>query len=186
MSTKLRIVVRHLGIMLELKKITDFVLQWNTYAAVLLSRYFPLGARSLFIKLLIPQLPKRISHDPHFEPHYTPWQQRLCLCPDGDFFKALREKPTTNIVTGHIDTVTDTGIRMKDGTTVDADVIVTATGLQMLLGGDVAVTVDGEKIGWGGRLLWHGSMIQDVPNSKEFSEPFSPCFGNFENTNFLL
>ncbi|KAI1757991.1 putative flavin-binding monooxygenase [Xylaria castorea] len=137
---------------------------WNTYTAVLFSRYFPQRAKQLIIKLTIPQLPKRISQNPHFEPFYTPWQQRLCLSPDGDFFQALRDKPTTNIVTGHIDTVTETSIRMKDGTTIEADVIVTATGLQMRMGGDVAVTVNGERINWGGRLLWHGSMIQDVPN----------------------
>ena len=80
------------------------------------------------------------------------------------FFQALRDNPTTNVVTGHIDTVTETGIRMKDGTMIDADVIVTATGLQMRMGGGTAVTVNGEKVNWGGRLLWHGSMIQDVPN----------------------
>ncbi|KAI0553212.1 putative flavin-binding monooxygenase [Xylaria curta] len=137
---------------------------WNTYTTVLFSRYFPQRAKKLFIKLTIPQLPKRIPQNPHFEPFYTPWQQRLCLSPDGDFFQALRDKPTTNVVTGHIDTVTETSICMKDGTTIDADVIVTATGLQMRMGGDVAVTVNGEKVNWGGRLLWHGSMIQDVPN----------------------
>ncbi|KAI0483750.1 putative flavin-binding monooxygenase [Xylaria cf. heliscus] len=137
---------------------------WRSYYAVLLSRYFPQRAKNLFIKLLIPQLPDRISHSPHFEPSYTPWQQRLCLSPDGDFFQALRDHPTTNIVTGHIDTVTETGIRMKDGTTIEADVIVTATGLQMRIGGGIAVSVNEEKVNWSGRVLWHGTMIQDVPN----------------------
>ncbi|KAI1164415.1 putative flavin-binding monooxygenase [Nemania serpens] len=136
----------------------------TAYLVVLVARYFPQFTRKLFIGKTIPQLPKRISHDPHFEPSYTPWQQRLCLAPDGDFYTALRDKPNTQIVTGHIDTVTENGIRMKDGTTVEADVIVTATGLQMLIGGHIAVTVNGDKVNFAGRLLWHGSMVQDVPN----------------------
>ncbi|KAI1189787.1 putative flavin-binding monooxygenase [Nemania serpens] len=134
------------------------------YLVVLVCRYFPQFARKLFINRTIPQLPKRIPQDPHFEPSYTPWQQRLCLAPDGDFYTALRERSNTQIVTGHIETVTADGIRMKDGTTVEADVIVTATGLQMLIGGNIAVTVNGEKANFAGRLLWHGSMVQDVPN----------------------
>ncbi|KAI1155578.1 putative flavin-binding monooxygenase [Nemania diffusa] len=134
------------------------------YLAVLFAQFFPNAARNIVIKRAIPQLPDRIPHSPHFEPPYTPWQQRLCLSPDGDFYQALRDNPNNQIVTGHIDTVTETGLRMKDGTTLEADAIVTATGIQMRLGGNVAVTVDGEKVDWAGRILWHGSMIQDVPN----------------------
>ncbi|KAI0407267.1 putative flavin-binding monooxygenase [Xylaria palmicola] len=137
---------------------------WKGYLVVLFARYCPQMARAILIKLMASQLPERISPSPHFEPSYTPWQQRLCLAPDGDFFRALRERPNTDVVTGIIDTVTETGLRMKDGTTLEADVIVTATGLQMRIGGDVALTIDGEKVGWAGRMLWHGSMAEDVPN----------------------
>ncbi|KAI1307104.1 putative flavin-binding monooxygenase [Xylaria venustula] len=137
---------------------------WALHLVVLFCRYFPQSARKLMISRTIPQLPKRISHSPHFEPSYTPWQQRLCICPNGDFYQAFREKPNTNIVTGHITTVTETGLRMEDGTTVDADVIVTATGLSMRMGGKIAITVNDEKIDWAGRLVWNGSMLQDVPN----------------------
>ncbi|KAF2965505.1 hypothetical protein GQX73_g8089 [Xylaria multiplex] len=137
---------------------------YNIYLVVLFCRYFPQLARKIFIGRTIQQLPKRIPHNPHFEPAYSPWQQRLCLSPDGDFFQAFREKPNTNILTGHIDTVTENGLRMKDGTTAEADVIVTATGLQMQMGGNVAVTVNGEKMDWAGRLVWNGAMLQDVPN----------------------
>lgn len=137
---------------------------WNAYMLVLFSRYFPNLARTLLIKMTKPLLPKRISHSPHFEPSYTPWKQRLCLSPNGDVFAALRENPNTHIVTGHIDTVTEDGLRMKDGTTIEADAIVTATGLHMRLGGDIVVTVNGERVDWAGRLLHNGSMVQDVPN----------------------
>ncbi|KAI1177098.1 putative flavin-binding monooxygenase [Nemania sp. FL0916] len=137
---------------------------WAGYMVVLFTRYFPQHARTMMINKAIPELPARISAHPHFEPAYTPWQQRLCICPDGDFYQALRDKPDTQIVTGHIDTVTQDGVRMKDGTKIDADVIVTATGLQMRMGGGIPMTVNGEKVNWAGRLVWNGAMIQDVPN----------------------
>ncbi|KAI0906209.1 putative flavin-binding monooxygenase [Ustulina deusta] len=137
---------------------------FKLYLVVLFCKYFPQLARTMFINQTIPQLPKRIPHSPHFEPPYTPWQQRLCLSPDGDFYEALRDKPNTNILTGHIATVTKSGLRMEDSTTVDADVIVTATGLQMRMGGNIAVTINGKKMDWAGRLVWNGSMLQDVPN----------------------
>lgn len=134
------------------------------YLVVQFCRWFPQLAKKTFIKRTIPLLPARISPSPHFEPSYTPWTQRLCLSPDGDFFQALRDKPNSNILTGIIDTVTENGLRMKDGTTVEADAIVTATGLYMRMGGNIAVTVNGEKMDWAGRLVWNGSMLQDVPN----------------------
>ncbi|KAI8631264.1 FAD/NAD(P)-binding domain-containing protein [Xylariaceae sp. FL1651] len=134
------------------------------HIVVLFCKYFPLHARGLFRQRTIKQLPPRIPHDPHFEPEYTPWQQRLCISPDGDFFQALRDNPTTNVVTGQIDTVTENSIQMQDGTTIEADAIVTATGLYMELGGNIAVTVNGEKMDWAGRLLWNGAMVQDIPN----------------------
>ncbi|GAP89400.1 putative flavin-containing monooxygenase-like protein [Rosellinia necatrix] len=137
---------------------------WSGYLVVLYARYFPQSARNLLIRRAIPQLPARIPHRPHFEPAYTPWQQRLCLSPDGDFYRALRERPGTGVVTGHIDAVTAAGLRMRDGTEVEADVIVTATGLRMRMGGGVAVAVNGEPADFAGRLLWHGTMVQDVPN----------------------
>ncbi|KAI1128355.1 putative flavin-binding monooxygenase [Nemania abortiva] len=137
---------------------------WKGYLFVLFARYFPESARRVALKGMASLLPERIPPHPHFEPPYTPWQQRLCLSPDGDFFQALRDNPNNNVVTGIIDTVTETGVRMKDGTTVEADCLVSATGIQMRMGGNVAITVDGEKIDWAGRYVWHGSMLQDVPN----------------------
>ncbi|KAI1823794.1 putative flavin-binding monooxygenase [Xylaria intraflava] len=141
-------------------------IQWvmSSYISVLFCLYFPERARARINNMVKAQLPSRISDSPHFKPAYRPWEQRLCITPDGDFFRAFRENPNTNIVTGHIETVTESGLRMKDGTTIDADTIVTATGLYFRLGGGIEVTVDGEKVDWAGRLLWHGSMIQDVPN----------------------
>lgn len=109
------------------------------------------------------QLPAHIPYDPHFKPNYAPWTQRMCLCPDGDFFKALHTKKA-DVATGIIQKVNEKGIQMEDGQTVDADIIVTATGLRMKYGGNANYYVDGEKIEWGEKFLWRGVMIQDMPN----------------------
>ncbi|KAI2636839.1 hypothetical protein GGS21DRAFT_53150 [Xylaria nigripes] len=137
---------------------------WFQHLGVLFCHYFPKTAYSVLTYAMKMQLPARISSEPHFKPAYNPWEQRLCLAPDGDFFTTLRENPSTHIVTGHIDTVTESGLRMEDGTTVEADAIITATGLHMRLGGNIAITVNGETVDMAGRLLWHGSMIENVPN----------------------
>ncbi|KAI1435485.1 FAD/NAD(P)-binding domain-containing protein [Xylaria sp. CBS 124048] len=136
----------------------------TNYIQVKYIQTFPQRARAAICGMMESELPKRIPLNPHFSPTYNPWEQRLCVTPDGDFFKAFRDNPNTNVVTGHIETVTDHGLLMKDGTTVEADVIVTATGLQVRLGGGIAVSVDGEKVDWAGRKLWHGSMVENVPN----------------------
>jgi cation diffusion facilitator CzcD-associated flavoprotein CzcO len=110
------------------------------------------------------QLPAHIPYDPHFKPSYAPWTQRMCLCPDGDFFKALHTKKA-DVATGTIDTIEADGIKMHDGQKIEADIIVTATGLRMRYGGNADYFVDGERIVWGQKYLWRGVMIQDMPNA---------------------
>lgn len=109
-------------------------------------------------------MPKNIPHDPTFKPKYNPWEQRLCVCPDGDFWKALH-KGNANVVTDHIETVTEHGITTQNGTKLDADIIVTATGLKMQLAGGARVTVDGKAIDFGEKFMWKGMMLQDLPNA---------------------
>ncbi|KAI1810846.1 FAD/NAD(P)-binding domain-containing protein [Poronia punctata] len=149
-------------------RVAKFVLRqqhlWRQYLVVLMCRFFPNFSRNLFYKMSASLVPQRIPWDPHFQPSYNPWEQRLCLSPDGDFYQALREHAGTNIVTGHIDAVTETGIRMKDGTAIEADAVVTATGLQMRLAGGIAVSVNGEKVDWAGKYMWNGCMVEGVPN----------------------
>ncbi|KAI1321238.1 FAD/NAD(P)-binding domain-containing protein [Xylariaceae sp. FL0255] len=124
----------------------------------------PLKARKLLLKEAKKILPARVSTSPHFEPTYNPWDQRLCLCPDNDFFMSFHN-PSTNVVTGTIESVTEDTINMKDGSKIEKlDAIVTATGLNMRLGGHVAITVNGEKTDFAGRLMWNGCMIEGVPN----------------------
>ncbi|KAI1446790.1 FAD/NAD(P)-binding domain-containing protein [Annulohypoxylon stygium] len=124
---------------------------------------FPTQSRAFIRNLTIPQLPKWCDHDVHFKPKYNLWEQRLCMCPDGNFFKALH-KPNAGMVTGHIDTVTESSIKMQDGTVIDVDTIVTATGITMKLGGDIDISVNGKKMRWGDKLIWNGCMLDGVPN----------------------
>jgi monooxygenase len=99
----------------------------------------------------------------HFNPRYNPWDERLCIVPDGDLFKSLREK-RASVVTGEIDRFTDTGIRLKDGSELKADIIVTATGLVLQLMGGVEVLVDGSKVDFAKTMNYKGMMYSDIPN----------------------
>ncbi len=108
-------------------------------------------------------LPKNISADPHFQPRYSPFEQRLCLCPDGDFFKALA-RGNCDVVTDTIDTVTRDGILLKSGQKLPADIIVTATGLYFQTLGGIHPRVDGQAITPGDKYTWRGCMLEDLPN----------------------
>jgi monooxygenase len=99
----------------------------------------------------------------HFTPRYNPWDQRLCLVPDGDLFKAIREN-RASVTTAEIDTFTGNGIRLKDGSELEADIIVTATGLVLQIVGGMQVSVDGRPVEFADKLLYKGMMYSDVPN----------------------
>ncbi|VWX59613.1 flavin-containing monooxygenase [Sphingorhabdus sp. 109] len=98
-----------------------------------------------------------------YTPPYGPWEQRLCLVPDGDMFKAIAAGKA-DLKTGHIDTVTENGIRLKSGETLDADIIVTATGLKLAVAGKVAFEVDGKPVHWPDHYYYKGCMFSDIPN----------------------
>jgi len=127
-------------------------------------RFFPSAARSLMRAGTTKQLPANIPHDPHFKPAYNPWDQRMCVCPDGDFFKVLHEGKA-DIATGHIKTVTEHGITLESGQELDTDIIITATGLKMQLAGGALLRVDGKEINFADKFLWRGAMLQDLPNA---------------------
>ncbi|MBJ8341934.1 NAD(P)/FAD-dependent oxidoreductase [Antrihabitans sp. YC3-6] len=123
----------------------------------------PNEARLLLRKLLERQLPDDVDFDTHFKPKYDPWDQRLCLVPSGDLFKALR-KHTVDIVTDHIDTFTETGIRLQSGKEIDADIVVTATGLNLHVFGGVQLAVDGKDIDLPSTMAYKGMMLSGIPN----------------------
>lgn len=102
-------------------------------------------------------------NEPDFQPPYGPWEQRLCLVPDGDMFHAIRDGKA-DIVTDHIERFTPTGIQLKSGRHLDADVIITATGLKLAMAGKVAFSVDGEPVDFTQHFYYKGCMFSDVPN----------------------
>jgi cation diffusion facilitator CzcD-associated flavoprotein CzcO len=99
----------------------------------------------------------------HFTPRYNPWDQRLCLVPDNDLFEAIKAG-TASVVTGEIEGFEETGIRLRSGETIAADIVVTATGLNMKLMGGVALDVDGTPVSIARTLGYKGTMFSDVPN----------------------
>ncbi|SIN63029.1 Predicted flavoprotein CzcO associated with the cation diffusion facilitator CzcD [Parasphingorhabdus marina DSM 22363] len=98
-----------------------------------------------------------------YTPPYGPWEQRLCLVPDSDMFKAIASGKA-DVKTGHIETVTETGVKLKSGEELEADIIVTATGLKLAVAGKVAFEVDGKPIHWPDHYYYKGCMFSDIPN----------------------
>ncbi|KAF2399641.1 FAD/NAD(P)-binding domain-containing protein [Trichodelitschia bisporula] len=131
---------------------------------VSIARISPNTIRNLITKEAIAQLPPTMKIDPHFNPKYNPFEQRVCFCPDGDFYKALREGKAS-VATGIIDTVTPNSIKLKSGQELTPDIIVTATGLRLQLGGGVPITVDNEPYLTAGKFFWKFALCQDLPNA---------------------
>ena len=98
-----------------------------------------------------------------FKPPYNPWEQRLCLVPDGDLFEAIKAGKAS-VVTDRIDRFDEAGIVLRSGNRLDADIIVTATGLALALGGKIEVMLDGRQIDWSQRWFYRGCMFSNVPN----------------------
>ncbi len=117
-------------------------------------------------KFLLGRTRKALGDDytaEHFTPSYDPWDQRLCLIPNGDLFEAIKSGKAS-VVTDTIDTFTETGIRLKSGTEIDADIIVTATGLELVTLGEMDVVVDGEPIDFSETWTYKGMAYSGVPN----------------------
>ncbi|WP_433223892.1 flavin-containing monooxygenase [Dactylosporangium sp. CS-047395] len=127
------------------------------------SRRRPARMRAMLRAGVRKALPDGYPIDEHFEPSYDPWDQRLCLVPDNDFFAAI-SSGAASVTTGHIATFTPTGLRLESGSTVDADVVITATGLNLLPLGDISLTVDGEPVDPAQRVVYKGMMLDGVPN----------------------
>jgi monooxygenase len=109
------------------------------------------------------QLPAGYPVDTHFKPSYEPWDQRLCVAPDGDLFKAI-SAGRASIVTDHIERFSEHGIRLRSGRELPADVVVAATGLRLLPCGGIQLEVDGRRIETGKTFGYKGVMLSNVPN----------------------
>lgn len=134
-----------------------------SYMFLYFCRLFPNAATKLLRKMTALQLPKNVPLDPHFKPPYKPWDQRLCLVPDGDFFKALRSGKAS-IATDNVETFTENGIKLKSGETLEADIVVTATGLSMVMVGGASLSIDGNPVKLNKTWLYKGQMLADIPN----------------------
>jgi monooxygenase len=142
-----------------------------------LARRRPRGVARRLIAMVRHELGDDYDIATHFTPRYDPWDQRLCLVPDGDLFAALREG-RASVVTGTIERFTPDGLLLDDGTHVPADIVVTATGLEILLLGGLTLSRDGTVVAPAASLQYKGMMLSDVPN-------FSFAFG-YTNASWTL
>ena len=172
----------------KIAKALERVLPFRTAAAltrwknVLLQQFFFGLSRRRPAKVkakLLELTEKEVGADQlrHFTPRYNPWDQRLCLAPDGDLFATIRSG-SASVATGEIERFTPSGLRLGDGTEIPADIIVTATGLQVQLAGGATLSVDGNSVRLGDTMAYKGLFFSDVPN-------FASIFG-YTNASWTL
>ncbi len=128
-----------------------------------LCRRDPARAKRLILGGVRAYLGPGYDVDRHFTPRYNPWEQRLCLVPDADLFRAINSG-RASVVTDEIETFTETGLKLRSGAELDADLIVTATGLQLQVLGGIEASVDGKRVDWPQTMTYKGMMYSDVPN----------------------
>jgi monooxygenase len=149
------------------------LLRWRniliSMAIYQISRFSPSRMRRMLRNGAIKDLPQGYEIDKHFNPRYQPWDQRLCLIPDSDLYKAI-SSGRASVVTDEIEKFTECGIRLKSGAKLEADVIVSATGLRMVALGGVQLIVDGAPIQPSREFIYKGTMLSNVPN-------FAFCIG---------
>jgi cation diffusion facilitator CzcD-associated flavoprotein CzcO len=127
------------------------------------SQRFPNFIKRGLLKKVQEHLGPDFDVETHFTPRYKPWEQRMCLIPDADMFEAIKSG-NASVVTDHIETFTEKGILLKSGKELEADIIVTATGLFMQPVGGIELSVDGQRIDPGATLAYKGAMMSAVPN----------------------
>jgi len=119
--------------------------------------------KKVLVRGVAKQLPEGYDVDRHFTPTYGPWDQRVCFTPGGDVFRAI-SSGRASVVTDTIETFTETGIRLASGAELDADIVVLATGLELLALGGIAVDVDGNAVEAADRVVYKSAMLSGVPN----------------------
>ena len=138
----------------------NFTLQQFSFR---LARKRPALAKRLLLKWVRKELGPGYDVEKHFTPAYNPWEQRLCLVPNGDLFEAIRSGKAS-VVTDTIETFTENGIRLESGYELDADIIITATGLQLLALGGIEFEVDGKLVDFAQTFTYKGIMLEGLPN----------------------
>jgi cation diffusion facilitator CzcD-associated flavoprotein CzcO len=135
----------------------------GTQGMYVFSRRHPKLVRAALKQMVKRQLPAGYAIDPHFTPRYDPWDERMCAVPGGDLFKAIASG-RAEVVTDEIDSFTETGILLRSQRELEADIVVTATGLELLFIGGIELRVDGERVDVAGRLTYKGMMLEGLPN----------------------
>jgi cation diffusion facilitator CzcD-associated flavoprotein CzcO len=128
------------------------------------ARKAPGFSRRVIRRIAERNLPPGYDIDTHFKPPYNPWDQRMCFIVGADLYKAITDGDV-EMVTDHVDHVDATGIVLKSGRRLDADVIITATGIQLQALGGITISVDGEKVTPHDRFLYRRHLLEDVPNA---------------------
>jgi cation diffusion facilitator CzcD-associated flavoprotein CzcO len=128
-----------------------------------MTRVAPDFMRKRLLRAVREEIGDVVDVDRHFTPSYNPWDQRLCLVPDGDLYAALRSGKA-EVVTDHIERITESGITLKSGEELEADIIVCATGLELVILGGATFTVDGEAVDFANEWTYKGLMCSNVPN----------------------
>ena len=148
-------------------KFTYFLIRWKnilrTIIGFYLSRKYPQRIKDRLINLVREELGQDFDVEKHFTPSYKPWDQRMCLVPDGDLFAAIKDN-RANVVTDTIDTFTPTGILLNSGNEIEADIVISATGIELNALNDINVSVDGVKVEANNKLSYKGMMLSGVPN----------------------
>jgi len=148
-------------------KVAYPIMRWKnvllTMASFQLSRRRPRLMKAFIRKELERRLPRGYDIDKHFKPSYNPWDQRLCLVPDSDLFEAISDG-SASVVTDRIETFTEKGLKLESGQELEADVIVTATGLNLLALGGIELNVDGSEVQLPETMTYKGMMLGGVPN----------------------
>ncbi|GMA40774.1 flavin-containing monooxygenase [Mobilicoccus caccae] len=144
----------------QVMRVKNTALQWGLYQAC---QRAPRAMRAVLRRGAVAGVGSEAIVDRHLTPPYDPWDQRLCIAPEGDFFTAIKDG-TARIVTGTIESFVPEGVRMSDGTVVKADIVVTATGLRIKLMGGIDVSLDGRPVDVSEALVYRGAMLSGVPN----------------------
>jgi monooxygenase len=148
-------------------KLAYDIVRWRN---VLFQMYFfrmarskPQAVKQRLLGMVRQELPAGYDVETHFTPSYNPWDQRLCLVPDADMFEQIRAGKAS-VVTDHIEAFTGTGIRLTSGRELEADIVVSATGLELQVWNGLEISVDGRRIDASKTLSYKGMMYEGVPN----------------------
>lgn len=148
-------------------RVSDSLTRWKNVlvgaAFYRLARRRPELTKKLLLVGVRRQLGPEFDVEKHFTPRYAPWDQRLCVAADADLFEAIRSG-RASVVTDEIESFTETGIRLRSGGHLEADVVVTATGLVLRLAGGIRLFVDGAEVDLAKTTAYKGAMLSDVPN----------------------